>query len=92
MRHDAKRDDNESDIVKALESIGCTVYRMDRPVDLLCGYRAKNLLLEVKNPDGLNKITTDQKRFMAGWKGQVRIVTSPAEAIKVVTESYGRKK
>jgi len=88
MRHDARRDDNEAEIVKALEAIGCTVYRMDRPVDLLCGYRARNYLLEVKNPDGLNKLTKAQEKFIPQWKGQVRIVTSPAEAIQVVTQAY----
>ena len=56
MRRDARRDDNEYEIIQALEAIGCTVRRLDRPVDLLVGYRASNYLIEVKNPHGLNRL------------------------------------
>jgi len=87
MRH--RTDANQKEIIKALEAIGCTVYLIGRPVDLLVGYRAKNYLLEVKNKDGLNKLTAFQKEWMPGWKGQVRIVHSVDDAIGLVTQSYG---
>jgi len=87
VRH--RTDANQKDITKALEAIGCTVYLVGRPVDLLVGYQAKNFLLEVKNKSGLNQLTAFQKKWMPSWKGQVRIVYSVDDAIEVVTQSYG---
>ena len=89
MRSHHRRDDNEKDVVDALEAIGCTVYRMGRPVDLLVGYRKHNFCIEVKNKDGFNKLTDFQKKWIPEWRGQVRIVTTPQEAIALVTEAYG---
>ena len=91
-RYAKQRDANEAEIVTALESIGCTVHRLDTPVDLLVGYRARNFLIEVKNPEtdyGKNDRSTDTQRdFFATWKGQVRKVKTIEEAIDVVTRSY----
>jgi hypothetical protein len=86
VRHRA--DNNQDEIVKALEKIGCTVYKIGRPVDLLVGYRTFNFALDVKSKTGT--MTPFQKKFFAGWKGQVRIVRSAEEAIDVVTKSYKR--
>jgi len=85
MRH--RSDANQDDIVKALEKIGCSIYKIGRPVDLLVGYRSRNYILECKSDTG--KLTPFQKSFFETWKGQVRIVRSPEEAIRLVTESYG---
>ena len=85
MRH--RTDANQNEIVNALEKIGCTVYKIGRPVDLVVGRNALNWLMDVKSEKGT--LTPFQKRFFKEWKGQVRIVRSPEEAIKVVTESYG---
>lgn len=87
-RYAKRRDENEAEIVKALESIGCTVHRLDTPVDLLVGRGAANLLIEVKNPDkprGDRQLTEGQRKFFAAWKGQVCQVETVDEAIKVVT-------
>ena len=81
-RYAKRRDENEESIVNALEAIGCTVVRLDTPVDLLCGRGGKNILLECKMPKGRN--TKPQQRFYADWKGQVRVVTTPEEAIAAV--------
>ena len=85
-KYGAKRDENELEIVRALEAIGCTVVRLDTPADLLCGFQARNYLLECKQETG--RLTPPQKEFFKHWKGQVRIVHSPEEAIEVVTQSY----
>ena len=87
MRH--RTDANQKEIVEALEKIGCTVYKIGRPVDLVVGRNALNWLMDVKSEKGT--LTPFQKDFFRDWKGQVRIVRSPEEAIKVVTESYGDK-
>jgi hypothetical protein len=89
-RYANRRDANEKEIVAALEKIGCTVYQLDTPVDILVGYRAKNYLIEIKTKKG--KTTEAQREFFASWKGQVRIVRTVDEAIKLVTESYGRSR
>ena len=87
-----KVDSNQKEIVDALKKIGCSVMVIGNPVDLLVGYRARNFLLEVKNPDtdyGRNdRSTVEQRRFFKNWKGQVRKVESAERAIHVVTMSY----
>ena len=86
-----RRDENEPEIVQALEAIGCTVLRQDFPCDLAVGYRARNFYIEVKNPNKPKRdrqLTKTQKQFFASWKGQVRVVETPEEAIKLVTEAY----
>ena len=84
MRH--RTDANQKEIIKALEAIGCTVYPIGRPTDLLVGRGARNYLLECKSRTG--KKTPFQERFFKTWEGQVRIVHSAEEAIECVTESY----
>ena len=86
-----RTDDNQSDVVKALEAIGCSVRDASRMgdgfPDLIVGYRRRNFLLEVK--DGAKaasdrKLTPDQVEFHRLWRGQVAVVTSAAEAIECV--------
>ena len=84
MRHRA--DANQGEIVKALESIGCTVYKIGRPVDLVVGRQSRNWLIDCKSRTG--KLTPFQKVFFETWKGQVRICRTPEEAIKLVQDSY----
>jgi hypothetical protein len=84
-----RRDDNEQAVVDALERIGCTVFKIGRPVDLLVGFRAKNWLLEVKNKNGRDKLTEFQQDWIPAWRGQVRIVHTPQEAVDLVTGGYG---
>ncbi len=84
MRHRA--DHNQNEIVAALEAIGCTVYKIGRPVDLVVGRGAKNWLIDCKSKTG--KKTPFQERFFTEWKGQVRIVRSAQEAIDLVQDSY----
>lgn len=82
-----KVDLNQKEIVDALKQIGCEVWIIGTPVDLLVGYRSRNFLIEVKRP-GEKPRTDDQKRFLKNWKGQVRICETPEEAIKLVTQAY----
>lgn len=84
MRRAAKTDVNQNEIIKALERAGVSVEVIREPVDLLICHRGETRLMEVKNPDGRDRITKQQAEFMARWPGQVHIVRSPAEAIKAV--------
>lgn len=86
-RYAKQRDENEAEIIGALESIGCTVFPLDRPCDLLVGRGAKNILLEIKNPEkpkGDQKLTPGQRKFRDMWKGQFAVVKTAEEAIEVV--------
>jgi isopropylmalate/homocitrate/citramalate synthase len=84
-------DENQLEIVHALEAIGCDVLEVGWPVDLLVGYRARNFLIEVKDPNKVpsaRKLTDEQDEFFKQWRGQVRKVETAEEAIQLVTEAY----
>ena len=74
--------------MKALRAIGCCVYVVGLPLDLLVSYRrpgaarADTLLLEVKDADG--RLTKTQIDFLSQWIGETHIVRSPAEAVAAV--------
>jgi len=84
MRHRA--DNNQDEIVAALKDIGCDVYKIGRPTDLIVGYRTYNFLIECKSKSGT--LTKFQKEFFPSWRGQIRIVRSVDEAIQLVTQAY----
>ena len=90
-RYGKKADRNQKEIVKALEQVGATVLEIGHPVDLLVGYRAKNFLIEVKDPlqiPSKRQLTDWQIEFFRDWRGQVRKVETAEEAIKLVTGAY----
>lgn len=87
-KYAASTDVNQKEIIDALKAIGCSVLAIRMPVDLLVGYRKRNFLLEVKRP-GQKPRTETQRNFLADWSGQVRIVETAEEAIRLVTKSYG---
>lgn len=87
-RYAAKVDSNQSPIVSGLRAIfgpdcvfdlssvggGCP--------DLMIGVRGRTILLEIKTVKG--ELTTDQKLFHMNWPGQVAVVRSLEEALKVI--------
>lgn len=88
-RYANKVDDNQAEIVQALRRIGCDVEIIGGPVDLLVGYRAHNFLIECKMPGRENrKDQQHQRDWMKNWRGQVRVVNTPEEAIELVTRAY----
>ncbi|MFK3965700.1 hypothetical protein ACI2KT_19055 [Ensifer adhaerens] len=70
-RHKAKRDASEPAIVDVLVSVGFSVYRLNQPVDLLCGFRGRNYLVEVKTgTKGYGKgLNENQQSFADDWRG-----------------------
>ena len=86
-KYGASVDLNQKEIIDALKKIGCHVVAIGTPVDLLVGYRVHNFLLEVKRP-GEKPRTQAQRKFLAEWAGQVRVVETAEEAISLVTQSY----
>jgi hypothetical protein len=86
-KYGAKRDGNESDIVKALRMIpGLSVVLInakDVP-DLLVGYLGDNYLFELKNKKGLNKVSEGQETFIDNWKGQTAVVHTLGDILQVL--------
>lgn len=90
MRRAAAVDANQPEIVAALRKAGCTVVPLhavgDGCPDLLAGRDGRNLLIEVKDgakPPSKRKLTPDQIEFHAGWRGQIAIVTSAEDALRL---------
>lgn len=89
-RRKAKRDLVEGPIIAVLKAAGATVEQLDRPVDLVVGYRSKNILIECKTPG--NKLNSGQREFVDAWKGQVAVCHTPAEALEVIGAMAHKKK
>lgn len=84
VKHDAKRDENELNIVRGLEAFGFSVQRLSGGglPDLLVGRANRNWLLEVKIGAGrMNKL---QKDWHARWRGHVAVVHTLEEALAAV--------
>jgi len=78
-----KRDNNEAEIVTALQRVGCSVaYAERQPYDLLAGRAGRTYLLEIKDRKG--RLRESQLVFGASWKGHYKVVRSVEEALEAV--------
>ena len=78
-------DENQQEIVAAFRRCGASVQHLHEVgqgcPDILVGLRGCNLLVEIKNGDApLNPVERD---WHAAWRGQVAIVRSVEEAVKL---------
>lgn len=93
MRRAAHTDANQVEIVKALRAMGAKAVYIKEPCDLLVGFRGTNVLLEIKNGTALRgdakalKLTVTEQVFHETWPGQITVVSTPAEAMRVVAEA-----
>jgi hypothetical protein len=92
MRRAAKVDANQAEIVEALRRIGASVQPLHAVgqgcPDLLVGWRGIVSLLEVKDgskPPSARKLTEDQVKWHAEWRGQVAVVENVEQAIEAIT-------
>ena len=92
MRRAAKVDANQESIVAALRKIGATVQLLHAVgqgcPDILVGWRGMNTILEIKDgkkPPSARKLTEDQEKWHAAWRGQVTVVETVEQAIEAVT-------
>lgn len=74
MRHAARVDGNQAEIVAALRAAGASVWIIGLPVDLLVGYRGQTLPMEIKTLTGKRnpkpaRYTQLQKDFLLEWRG-----------------------
>lgn len=89
-RYTNKIDENQPEIVQALERCGATVWKVNGTFDLIVGFQGKNHILEVKNPrlekgGGRHGLTPSQVKLMGGWKGdEIHIVENISEALEAV--------
>jgi hypothetical protein len=86
----AKRTDhNQAEIVHGLRAIGVTVQDLSQlgkgTPDLLCGWKGRNYLIEVKNcEDRAPRLTNCEEEWIRTWAGQVAVITSVEDAIAVI--------
>jgi len=83
-----RADNNQESIVADLRNIGCSVEVLSQVgggcPDILVGYRGDNYLMEIKGQRGL--LSDDQVEWHMGWNGQVAIVRSFDDALKVIKQ------
>ena len=91
MRRAAKVDANQTEIVKALRSVGASVQSLASTgkgcPDLLVGIRGENFLIEVKDGDKVKsarKLTGDQVVWHDSWRGQVSIAENIDDALNII--------
>lgn len=84
-RYDARTDSNQGEIIDALQAIGCDVYIIKRPVDLLASgglLGEQNLLIECKVPG--KTLSDSQARFWVRWPGEKIVVQTPEQVIAYI--------
>lgn len=83
-----RSDLNQSDIVKALRSVGATVHNTNQVgdgfPDICVGIFGKNYLMEIKNKEAGGRLSTEQLIFRDKWKGKVFVVESVDDAFRVI--------
>jgi len=86
MRTAAKRDENEPEIIEALQAIGAKVKQLSQKdcPDLVVGFRGRISLIEVKMPG--KPLRPGRKDFHGEWMGfPVYVAQSALEAIQQVS-------
>ncbi len=85
LRHAAKRDDSEPEVVGALEEAGATVWKLSghNVPDLLVGFLGRTHAVEVKTGNAC--LTAGQLVAFNAWAGEpVQIARNAAQARRLV--------
>lgn len=95
MKFAARIDANQPQIVAALRKMGATVLHLHTigkgAPDILVGYQGKNALIELKDgskPPSARKLTADEEKFHAEWRGQVAIIESVEQAVDFIQTNW----
>ena len=84
MRHAARVDANQEQIVSALRAAGAYVWIIGLPVDLLVGYKGHTFLVEIKT-DAKQRLTALQQDFFKNWGGgTLARIDSPDAALRMI--------
>lgn len=87
MRRAARVDANQSEIVKAFRSLGCSVHCTNDVWDLTVAFGGINILIEVKDGKkrpSAQKLTELAKDFHASWLGRIYLVRNIDDAVECV--------
>ncbi len=91
MRRAARVDRNQPEIIAHLRANGVSVQPLHMVgkgcPDLLCGYKGRTYLLELKDDEQTpshQRLTDDQVRWHGAWGGQVAVVINPTDAFAVI--------
>ena len=90
MRAYAKKDANHVQVVAQLRKLGVSVWDtavLKNCCDIVCGYRGKNYLFEIKDPaktPSQKKLTEGEEKFHASWRGQVSVIETVDDAMKIM--------
>lgn len=88
MRHAARTDRNQAEIVAALRDAGALVWVIGLPVDLLVGYRGRLCLMECKDgakSSSRQRKTALQAEFFANWgECPISLVDSAEAALRAL--------
>lgn len=94
MRIRARIDDNQPQIVSALRKVGASVLHMHTlgkgAPDICVAYQGRTYLMEIKDgskPPSKQKLTPDEEAFHASWQGQIYIVRSSDEALRIINQA-----
>lgn len=81
-----RRDQSEREIVDALRLVGCLVWQIDRPFDLLVARAGRLYLLECKTTakHKLTDLQVLEYEACQRYGAPVAIVTTPSEALAAV--------
>jgi len=71
--------------VRDLRTIGATVLDLSQVgfgcPDILVGFRRRNFLVEIKNPDTYGKLSDDQNEFHDAWRGEILLARASTHLI-----------
>lgn len=86
-------DANQPDIVRLFRQMGCSVLILSEVgkgcPDICVGYHGQNFLVEIKDgskPLSKQKLTPDERKFFAEWRGHVEVIRSVDDVIRFIRE------
>lgn len=100
MRHAKRTDDNHAEVREEFRKAMPEAQLFDLSgagrgcPDFLCGWRGRNFLFELKDPNKTpseRKLTKAQEEFHAQWPGQVKVVHSAAEMAATIAREVAKK-
>lgn len=86
-RWSTRKDISQRQIVEALEAVGCEVWIIERPCDLLTKFRGRWLPIECKTPqrNGRARRRNDQaEQTELIERTRIPVVTTPVEALRAI--------
>lgn len=88
-----KIDKNQPGLVKQMRQVGMSVFVTSMVgngfVDVVCGYRGMNFLIEIKDPaqpHSKRKLTPDEQIFHDNWKGSTHVVETIFDVMRILNE------